>query len=96
MRLARSVTVLSVCAAMTTVWADTMRSDLPQRQELKRAELSTSPQMAVITTMIETGSTIMNLRDVPHAGYTVVGDQPLKVLTVHIVDKDKPLYEWVK
>jgi len=81
---------------MTTVWADTMRSDLPQRQELKRAELSTSPQMAVITTMIETGSTIMNLRDVPHAGYTVVGDQPLKVLTVHIVDKDKPLYEWVK
>jgi len=118
---------------MTTVWADTMRSDLPQRQELKRADLSTSPQMEVITsiaeikkgesiprhyhhgietgyvlqgtmvqlpgqapTMIETGSTVMNLRDVPHAGYTVVGDQPLKVLTVHIVDKGKPLYEWVK
>jgi len=133
MRLARSVIILSVCVAMTTAWADTMRGDLPQRQELKRADLSTSPQMEVITSiaefkkgesiprhyhhgietgyvlqgtmvqlpgqapmMIKTGSTIMNLRDVPHAGYTVVGDEPLKVLTVHIVDKGKPLYEWVK
>jgi quercetin dioxygenase-like cupin family protein len=46
--------------------------------------------------MIKTGDPIMNLRDAPHAGFTVVGDQPLKLLTVHIVDKGKPLYDWVK
>jgi len=45
--------------------------------------------------MMETGAPILNLRDVPHAGFTVVGDQPLKLFTVHIVDKDKPLYDWV-
>jgi quercetin dioxygenase-like cupin family protein len=110
-----------------------MKGDLPQRQELKRADLTTSPDMEVITsisefrkgetvarhshhgietgyvlqgslvqlpgqapTMMQTGSSFMNLRDVPHAGFTVVGDQPLKLLTVHVVDKSKPLYEWVK
>jgi quercetin dioxygenase-like cupin family protein len=46
--------------------------------------------------MLETGTAIMNLRDVPHGGFKVVGDRPLKLFTVHIVDKDKPLYEWVK
>ena len=45
-------------------------------------------------TLMQTGSSFMNLRDVPHSGFTVVGDQPLKLLTVHIVDKGKPLYEW--
>jgi quercetin dioxygenase-like cupin family protein len=133
MRIARHIAILSACALITTVWADTMRGDLPQRQELKRANLTTSPDMEVITsiseikkgetiprhyhhgietgfvlqgtmvqlpgqapTMMQTGSAIMNLRDVPHAGFTVVGDKPLKLLTVHIVDKSKPLYEWVK
>jgi len=47
-------------------------------------------------TMMQTGSSFMNLRDAPHSGFTVVGDQPLKLLTVHIVDKGKPLYEWTK
>ena len=47
-------------------------------------------------TMMQTGSSFMNLRDVPHAGFTVVGHQPPKLLTVHIVDRSKPLYEWVK
>lgn len=47
-------------------------------------------------TMMETGTPILNLRDVPHSGFTVVGDTPLKLFTVHIVDKGKPLYEWVK
>jgi quercetin dioxygenase-like cupin family protein len=130
MRLGRSVATLSVCALIATVWADTTRSDLPQRQELKRADLTMSPDMEVITsiseikkgetiprhfhhgvetgyvlqgtmvqypgqapTMIQTGSSIMNLRDVPHAGFTVVGEQPLRLLTVHIVDKNKPLYD---
>jgi quercetin dioxygenase-like cupin family protein len=42
---------------------------------------------------LTTGAGNMNLRDVPHAGFKVVGDTPLKLLTVHIVDKGKPLYD---
>jgi quercetin dioxygenase-like cupin family protein len=133
MRTRRSLAILSVCALIASVWAGAMTGDLPQRQELKRADLTTSPDMEVITsvseirkgetvprhshhgietgyvlqgsmvqlpgqapTMMQTGSSFLNLRDVPHAGFTVVGDQPLKLLTVHVVDKSKPLYEWVK
>ncbi|GEP09715.1 hypothetical protein MMMDOFMJ_2667 [Methylobacterium gnaphalii] len=33
----------------------------------------------------------INQREVPHAGYTNVGDKPLRILSVYIVDKDKPL-----
>ena len=47
-------------------------------------------------TMLETGTAFVNLRDVPHGGYNVVGDKPLKLYTVHIVDKGKPLYDYVK
>jgi len=47
-------------------------------------------------TRLSTGTTIMNLRDVKHAGFTVVGDTPLKVFTVHVVDKGKPLYDYVQ
>jgi quercetin dioxygenase-like cupin family protein len=129
----RTLAILSVCAmtAAVSVRADTTSGDLPQRQELRRADLATSPDMEVVTsvseirkgetvprhshhgietgyvlqgsmvqlpgqapTMMATGSSFMNLRDVPHAGFTVVGDQPLKLLTVHVVDKHKPLYEW--
>jgi len=43
---------------------------------------------------METGASVVNLRDVPHAGFTVVGNTPLRLLTVHVVDKGKPLYEW--
>jgi hypothetical protein len=46
--------------------------------------------------MLPTGLTAMNLRDVKHGGFTVTGDTPLKLLTVHIVDKGKPLYDYVK
>ena len=35
----------------------------------------------------------INLRNVPHAGFKVVGDTPLKLVTVHIVDKGTPLYD---
>ena len=42
---------------------------------------------------LKTGSGSINLRDVPHAGFKVVGDKPLKLLTVHIVDKGAPLYD---
>jgi hypothetical protein len=44
--------------------------------------------------MLATGATLMNLRDVKHAGFKVVGDTPLKLFTVHVVDKDKPLYDY--
>ena len=40
-----------------------------------------------------TGVTNVNLRDVPHGAFKVVGDKPIKYLSVHIVDKDKPLYD---
>ena len=43
-----------------------------------------------------TGAPIMALRDVPHGGWTVVGDKTIKLVAVHIVDKGKPLYDWVK
>jgi uncharacterized cupin superfamily protein len=35
----------------------------------------------------------VNVRDVPHGAFKVVGDKSLKLLTVHIVDKGKPLYD---
>ena len=37
----------------------------------------------------------INVREVPHAGYKVIGDKPLKLLTVHVVDKGKPLQNTV-
>ena len=46
--------------------------------------------------MMPAGSVIMNLRDVPHGGFKVVGDTSLIAYTVYIVDKGKPIYEWVK
>ena len=42
---------------------------------------------------LATGTPVLNLRDVAHGGYVVVGDTPLKLFTVHIVDKGKPLYD---
>jgi quercetin dioxygenase-like cupin family protein len=40
-----------------------------------------------------TGERGLNRRGVPHAGYTVVGDRTLKILSVYVVDKGKPLQE---
>ena len=40
-----------------------------------------------------TGTAVINKRNMPHAGFKVGGDKPLKMLTVHIVDKGKPLLE---
>ena len=42
------------------------------------------------------GSASMNVRDVAHGGIKVVGDKTLKLLTVHAVDKGRPLYEPAK
>jgi len=47
-------------------------------------------------TMLATGSPIFNLRDAAHAGYKVVGPGNLILYTTHVVDKGKPLYDWVK
>jgi len=44
--------------------------------------------------MLATGTTLMNLRDVKHAGFKIVGDTSLKLFTVHAVDKGKPLYDY--
>jgi hypothetical protein len=32
-------------------------------------------------------------RDALHGGFTVIGDTSLKLFTVHVVDKGKPLYD---
>ena len=47
-------------------------------------------------TTLATWFSSMNLRDVQHGGFKVVGDTSLKLFTVHIVDKSKPLYDYVK
>jgi quercetin dioxygenase-like cupin family protein len=124
--------LLPASLCLLTLGAAAISYDMPNRHELKRADLSGAAGMEVITsvseyrvgeviprhshhgletgyvlqgstiqlpgqtpTRLETGSPIMNLRDVPHAGFKVVGPEPLKLLTVHVVDKDKPLYDWV-
>ena len=45
---------------------------------------------------LTTGATVVNLRDVKHGGFKVIGDTSLKLFTVHIVDKGKPLYDYSK
>jgi quercetin dioxygenase-like cupin family protein len=47
-------------------------------------------------TPLTTAATLLNLRDVKHGGFKVVGDTSLKLFTVHIVDKGKPLYDYMK
>src|SRR5580658_11048748 len=47
-------------------------------------------------TMLATGAPILNLRDVVHGGFKVVGPGNLILFTVHTVDKGKLLYDWVK
>jgi quercetin dioxygenase-like cupin family protein len=42
---------------------------------------------------LKTGTGSINLRDVPHAGFKVVGNSALKLVTVHVVDKGAPLYD---
>jgi quercetin dioxygenase-like cupin family protein len=42
---------------------------------------------------LATGAGSINLRNVPHAGFKVVGDTSLKLVTVHIVDKGATLYD---
>jgi quercetin dioxygenase-like cupin family protein len=39
------------------------------------------------------GTPIMNLRDVTHGGFKVTGTKTVKFVTVHVVDKGKPLFD---
>ena len=41
--------------------------------------------------MSATGHSCINVREVPHGGYKVIGDKLAKVLTVHIVDRGKQM-----
>ena len=45
---------------------------------------------------LEPGIAKVNVRDVPHGAFKVIGDKTLKLLTVHIVDKGKPMTVFVK
>jgi hypothetical protein len=47
-------------------------------------------------TALPTGATAMNLRNVRHGGFQVVGQTSLKLFTVHVVDQEKPLYDYTK
>jgi quercetin dioxygenase-like cupin family protein len=49
-------------------------------------ELSDGKQIELVS-----GSANIVARDVPHGGLKVAGDKPIKLLTVYIVDKGKPL-----
>jgi quercetin dioxygenase-like cupin family protein len=128
--VARPLLAAALCSL--TMGAAAPSFDMPNRHELKRADLSGAPEMEVITsiseyqpgdllprhvhhgvetgyvlqgsriqmpgqapTRLETGTAILNLRDVPHAGFKIIGPEPLKLFTVHVVDKGKPLYDWV-
>ena len=42
---------------------------------------------------LKTGESLLNLRGDSHGGFTVVGDNTIELLTVHVVDKGKPLYD---
>lgn len=44
-------------------------------------------------TSVKAGNAGISVRDVAHGGVKVVGEKPLRLLTVHIVDKGKPLYD---
>ena len=85
-------------------------TDSPQRVELKRADLSGAPGMEVAYVLqgasiqvpgkdpatLAAGATLLNLRDIRHGGFKVVGEVPLKLFTVHVVDKGQPLYYYTK
>lgn len=45
--------------------------------------------------MLATGSAVWNLPGVYHGGFKNVGSKPLKLYTVHVVDKNKPLFDGV-
>ena len=45
---------------------------------------------------IKAGSSIRNVRDVPHGGFTVAGDKVIELISIYIVDKVRPLMEIIE
>jgi quercetin dioxygenase-like cupin family protein len=45
---------------------------------------------------VETGTLLQNMPDVEHGGWKIVGETSLKAFSVYVVDRDRPLYNWVK
>ena len=41
---------------------------------------------------LATGQSVVHLREVLHGGFKVIGDTPLKLFMVHVVDQGQPLY----
>lgn len=41
-------------------------------------------------TTLQAGAVILNLRHIAHGGFKVVNEKPLRLFTVHIVEKGKP------
>lgn len=48
------------------------------------------------TRKVDVGGTAHFPRETSHGGVKVVSDQPITLMTIHIVDKGKPLLEEVK
>jgi quercetin dioxygenase-like cupin family protein len=46
--------------------------------------------------MLPSGAPIWNLAGVFHGGFKIVGDKPVKLYTVHVVDKSKPLFDGIE
>ncbi|SHG66028.1 cupin domain-containing protein [Massilia sp. CF038] len=46
--------------------------------------------------LMATGAPIWNLPGIFHGGFKVIGPKPLKLYTVHVVDKSKPLFDGVE
>ena len=44
---------------------------------------------------LPTGADVMNLTKIAHGGFKIVGETPLIIFTVHVVDKNQPLYDWI-
>jgi hypothetical protein len=76
---------------VSSVW--THRSD--DAMEIITAVMETIQPPGKEPIELKTGGDFLFARDVPHAGFKVVGNVPLKLFTVHVVDKGKPLSEIV-
>jgi quercetin dioxygenase-like cupin family protein len=53
-----------------------------------KIETPTGKQLDIVT-----GTGAINKRDVPHGALKNVGDKPIRIVTVHVVDKGVPLYD---
>lgn len=129
----QKIVTLAVFILSAAFISTSTAEELGNRKEIKRSDLASSPEMEVITSIIEfepgafikrhfhhgietgyfiqggtiqppgkepitvtAGTPFLTEDGVHHGGATVISDETVKIFTVHIVKKDKPLYEWVK